>query len=424
MTTSPPLAAAPGDVSSRSGFWHFWAASGISSLGSGITAVALPLTALVVLDASAFDVGLITAAGYAGAVILGLPAGVIVQRFPMRRLQVVMDLTRAVLIASVPVAAWLHLLTIAQLVLVGLTISLANILFDVANTAFLPSIVSKEELTARNSLVSGTLATTQLAGPSLGGVLVQLLGPATSLLTDGVSYLMSAAFLGRIRTESTHSPARRHDPFGRQVKEGLRFALQHPVIRPSVLASAAFNLASGIVLAVAPVFLVRTADLPAGTVGLVLACDGAGALAGAALTTPLAARLGTARTALLATLAGAATTLLMPLADSAWAAVSFGLGLAGFAAGITVLSILTRTHRQTVTPHHLLPRVVASVRFFTWGALPIGALLGGTTADTLSPRGALYTASALVVFAPLSLYWSKVRTMRNLEDQPPLPADS
>ncbi|MEW2165934.1 MFS transporter [Streptomyces sp. NPDC007084] len=416
MTTGPQVTTVPGGTSSRSGFWYFWAASGIGSLGSGVTAIALPLTALVVLDASAFDVGLITAASYAGAVLLGLPAGVIVQRFPMRRLQVLMDLVRAVLIASVPVAAWLHILTIAQLVLVGLFISLANILFDVANTAFLPSIVGKEELTARNSLISGTLATTQLAGPSLGGLLVQLLGAATSMITDAVSYLLSAALLGRIRAESPRSPKSHQEPFVRQIREGLRFVFQHPVIRPSVLASTAFNLASGIVLAVTPVFLVRTAGLPAGTVGLVLACDGVGALAGAMITTRLAGRLGTARAVVVATVAGAAATLLMPLARSNWAAVGFGLGLAGFAAGITVLSILTRTHRQTVTPPPLLPRVVASVRFFTWGAIPVGALLGGSTADALSARGALYTACALVAFAPLALYWSKIRTIRNLDD--------
>ncbi|MFG2311821.1 MFS transporter [Streptomyces sp. NPDC048566] len=416
MTTGPQLTTVPGGTSARSGFWYFWASSGISSLGTGVTAVALPLTALVVLDASAFDVGLITAASYAGAVLLGLPAGVIVQRFPMRRLQVLMDLIRAVLIASVPAAAWLHILTIAQLVLVGLFISLANILFDVANTAFLPAIVGKEELTARNSLISGTLATTQLAGPSLGGLLVQLLGAATSLFTDAISYLLSAVLLGRIRAESPRSPAHGHEPFVRQIREGVRFVLRHPVIRPSVLASTAFNLASGIVLAVAPVFLVRTAGLPAGTVGLVLACDGLGALAGAAITTRLAAGLGTARAAVLATAAGAAATLLLPLARSSWTAVCFALGLAGFAAGITILSILTRTHRQTVTPPHLLPRVVASVRFFTWGALPVGALLGGTIADTLSARGALGTACALVVLAPLALYASTVRTLGNLDD--------
>lgn len=417
MTTGPQTAAPPKNgPSSRSGFWYFWAASGTSSLGSGITAVALPLTALVVLDASAFGVGLITAASYAGAVLIGLPAGVIVQRFPMRRLQVTTDLARAALIASVPVAAWLHILTLTQLVLVGLLISLANIIFDVANTAYLPQIVTKEELTARNSLISGTMATTQLAGPSLGGLLVQTLGAATSLLTDAVSYLLSATLLWRIPKEGTRPPARNHEPFTKQIKEGLKFVLQHPVIRPCVLSSTAFNLSSGVILALAPVFLIRTAGLPAGTVGLVLAADGVGALAGAAITTRLAAKTGTARTVVAATTAGAVTALCMPLAHSHWTAPCFALGQAGFAAGITIQSILTRTHRQSVTPPHLLPRVVASVRFFTWGALPIGALLGGITADTLGTRNALLTGCLLAFLAPLALTLSKVRTTKNLTD--------
>ncbi|NML51330.1 MFS transporter [Streptomyces sp. R302] len=416
MATSPQTTAPHSGASSGSGFWYFWAASGISSLGSGITAIALPLTALVVLDASAFEVGIITAASYAGAVLIGLPAGVIVQRFPMRGLQVAMDLIRAALIASVPVAAWLHMLTLTQLVLVGLFISLANILFDVANTSFLPALVSKEELTARNSLLSGTLATTQLAGPSLGGLLVQMLGAATSLLTDAVSYLLSAVFLWRIPGKGSRLPARSHEPFTEQIKAGVRFVLRHPVIRPCVLASTAFNLSSGALLAIAPVFLVRTAGLSAGTVGLVLACDGVGALAGAAVTTRLAATIGSARASLAATAVGAVITLCMPLAHSSWTAVCFGLGQAGFAAGITAFSILTRTHRQSVTPPDLLPRVVASVRFFTWGAIPIGALLGGSSAEAFGARNALFAGCAVAFLAPLALFLSKVRHTRDLTD--------
>lgn len=414
MTTGPQTAALHSGSSSGSGFWHFWAASAASSLGSGVTAVALPLTALVALHASGFAVGLITAASYAGTVLIGLPAGVIVQRFTMRRLQVTMDLARAALIASIPVAAWLHVLTLAQLVLVGLFISLANIIFDVANTAFFPTIVSKEELTARNSLLSGTLATTQLAGPSIGGFLVQTLGAATSLLTNGVTYVLSAAFLWRVPGGESRPPARSHEPFTEQVKEGLRYVLKHPVIRPCVMAATAFNFSSGVLLAVAPVFLVRTAGLSAGTVGLVLATDGVGALAGAAITTRLAAMVGTARSVVAATAAGAVIALCMPLANSSGTAVCFSIGQAGFAAGVTVLSILTRTHRQTVTPPDLLPRVVASVRFFTWGAIPLGALLGGTATDTFGARSALFAGCTLAFLAPLALCFSEVRSSRDL----------
>ncbi|CAK7288305.1 MFS transporter [Streptomyces sp. RM1] len=416
MTTGSPTVAPPRGTSSDSGFWYYWGAAGISSLGSGITAIALPLTALVALDASAFEVGLITAASYAGAVLIGLPAGVIVQHFPLQRLQVGMDLARAALIASVPVAAWLHLLTLVQLVLVGLFISLANILFDVANTSFLPSIVPKEKLTARNSLISGTLATTQLAGPSLGGLLVQILGAATSLVTDAVSYLLSASLLWRIPRDGSRRPARSHEPFAQQIKAGLRFVVRHPVIRPCVMASTALNLSSGAVLALAPVFLVRTAGLPAGTVGLVLASDGVGALMGASLTTRLAARIGTARTALAATTAGAVITLCMPLAHSGWAAPCFAVGQGGFAAGITVFSVITGTHRQSVTPPDLLARVVASVRFFTWGAIPIGALLGGSVADAFGTRNALFAGCTVAFVAPLALCFSQVRGKRDLDN--------
>jgi MFS family permease len=395
-------------------FWRYWAGSTVSSVGDAVTAVALPLVAVETLRASSFEVSLITAASYASWILIGLPAGVLVQRLPLRGTQVAMDLVRALVLLSVPVAAALGHLHLVHLVVVALVIGLAGVVFDVGNSTLLPSIVSKEELTARNSLTSASSAATQLGGPSLGGVLVQLVGAAASLLVDVVSYLVSALLL-----QSLPRPARETRPpadtsMGRQIRDGWRFVTRHPVIGPCVAAATLVNFACGALMALAPVFLVRTLGLPVGVVGLLMAAEGAGSLLGAAVTPLLARRLGGARAVLAATSVGAVLAALVPLASGGWGTLPYVAGTVGFAMGVVVLSILTRTHRQTVTPPELLPRVMATVRFVSWGAVPVGALTAGLLAGTAGPRGALWLVSAAGAAAAVTLAVSPLRRLHDL----------
>ncbi|WP_441251409.1 MFS transporter [Kitasatospora sp. McL0602] len=407
----------PGERPSSTGaFWRYWAASTISNTGGAVTTVALPLLAVTTLRASSFQVSLLTAAGDVAWLLISLPAGVLVQRLPLRGVQVAMDLTRAAAVLSVPVAAALGVLSLTQLVLVALVVGLARVVFDVGNSSFLPSIVSKDELTARNSLTSASASATQLGGPSLGGVLVQFVGGAASMLVDAVSYLASALLLrsipGAPRTTTTGGAARA--PFLEQVKDGLRFVGRHPVIRPCVAAATLINFCCGAFAALTPVFLVRTLGAPASLVGVLMATEGAGSLLFAAVTTPLARRLGSARAVLLSSAVVTTTAFLMPLAGHRWGLALFALGNAGFAAGVVVLSILTRTHRQTVTPPELLPRVMASVRFISWGALPFGALAAGLASTAFGPRSALLLTCTVLLLVPTVLLLSPLRRLRDL----------
>src|SRR6266568_2107448 len=225
-------------------FFRYWPATAISGAGSAMTAVALPLTAMLVLNASAFEVSLITAASYVAWIVLGLPAGVITQRLPLRTMQVTMDLTRAVAIGSVPLAWWLGHLTVAQLALVALVMSCATVLFDVSNSTFVPAVVDHADLTSRNSLLSGTDAVTQLGGPSLGGVLVQLLSAPTTLLVDAVSYLVSAVLLRTLPAGVLQRPAS-SPRISTMIREGWRFVIGHPVMRPCAAVAAIINFVSG-----------------------------------------------------------------------------------------------------------------------------------------------------------------------------------
>ncbi|MGM9440818.1 MFS transporter [Streptomyces murinus] len=395
-------------------FWRYWTASTASGVGDAVTTVALPLVAIETLHAGAFEVSLLPAARFVAWLAIGLPAGVIVQRLPLRGTQIAMDLIRAAAMAWVPLAAALGILRLWQLVLVTLVIGLAGVVFDVGNSTFLPSIVSKEELTARNSLLSGSSAATQLGAPSLGGVLVQFCGAATSLLVDAVSYVVSGVILWTVpRPKDKRAPAAAGSPWA-QISEGWRYVTRHPVIRPCVTAATLVNFVCGTLIALTPLYLVRTLGTPVGLVGVVMATDGLGSLLGAALTPRLAARLGSARAIRWATPVGAVALVLLPLSSGGWGLLLFGLGNTVFTMGVVVLSILTRTHRQSVTPPELLPRVMATVRFVSWGAVPVGSLLAGTAAAGLGARDALWLVGAVSLLAPLALWAGPVRRMRVL----------
>ncbi|MGV9387317.1 MFS transporter [Nonomuraea sp. NPDC003707] len=396
-------------------FWRWWTAGTTSAVGSAMGAVALPLTALTVLDASALEMGMIAAAGYVAWIVIGLPAGVMVQRLPMRRVQIGADLARAAAVISIPLAWWLDRLTVAQLVIVALVISFADVIFDVANSTFLPSIVSKEQLQSRNSLTSGTQATTQLGGPSVGGLIVQVLGAVPTLLVDAASYLVSALLLRTLPERRSETPER-WPPVRAMIREGWRFVVHHPVMRPCMWAATAANTVCGAQHALYALYLVRELHAEPGLVGLLLAADGVGTLIGAALTNHITARLGTARALIVAGFVSLAGALVVPLGTGWQAFVAFAIGNVVFSAGVVVFSVVTRTYRQIASPPDLLPRVMATVRFVSWGAIPIGGLIAGAVAGVLSGRVTLMIFVVAAACMPLVLLASPIRHLRDLTD--------
>lgn len=397
-------------------FWQYWSASAISNVGDAVTTVALPLTAVELLGASSFQVSWLTAAAYAAWILIGLPAGVIVGRLPLRGAQVAMDLFRAAALASVPIAWWAGGLTMTQLVLVALVVSLATVISSVGSATFLPAIVTKDQLTARNSVMSGSVAVTQLGGPSLGGVLVQFFSAPVALVVDVASYLMSAALLAGLPRPGRVQPERSHTSAVTLIKDGIRYVVRHPVIGPCTMCAAITNFVCGALMALTPVFLVRTLGAPAWLVGLLIAAEGLGSLVGAALTPRLARRMGTARAIMAAAIASTLLALAMPFSRGSWGFALFGIGNAGLASGVVVFSILTRTYRQTEAPPELFPRVMATVRFISWGVIPFGALAAGAIASVAGNRTAMWLACLVYFAAPCSLLLSKIRHCKDLTD--------
>lgn len=417
MTATPQQQVQP--RANRTGlFWRYWSAFTISNVGDAVTTVALPLTAVIVLKASAFQVALLTTARYAGWLLIGLPSGVIVHRLPLRGAQVSMDLIRAAALLSVPIAAWAGVLDLAQLVGVAFVVGIASVIFDVGNSTFLPFIVPKSELLARNSLMSGSQAAVLLGGPSLGGLLVSLVGAATSIVADVVSYVISAVLLQGLPRSPRSRPSGQTRMIG-QIKVGWHYVTRHPIIGPCALTAALTNFVGGGLIALTPVFLVRTLETPTKLVGVLMATGGLGSLLGAALAPKLTRRFGSARATIWTLAAASVAASLMPLASYGWWIILFALGNASYGVGVTMLGVVTRTHRQTASPPELLSRVMATVKFISWSVIPFGALAAGVMGSALGLRGAFWVLCALAVLAPLLLLASPVRRQRDLTDAVP-----
>lgn len=402
-------------------FWRFWTATTVSSLGTGVTTVALPLIAVSTLHASSFEVGLVVAATYAAWILVGLPAGPIVSQWPLRRTQVSMDLIRFAVLGSVPVAALLDWLSLVQVVLVALIVGICSVPFDVANSTFIVSIVPRDELAARNATLSASVSASQLAGPSLGGLLVQWLGASLAVIIDSVSYLVSAVLLYRM-PEVPPDPARRAErrSIWQEIRDGISYVRAHPSIRSTTINVTIINFVSGGVMVLMPLFLVRVLDAPAFVVGVLYACEGVGGLAGSALV-PWSARRGSATALRQASLACRLFALLMPAAPRHLVGyVLFGLGLAGFSAGVVVLALLSRTHRQIATPRALLPHVMATVKFVSWSVIPVGGVAAGALASVFGVRTTLWGSCLLLLAAPIVLALGPIRHVRVL----PLPEDA
>ncbi|MFB4264247.1 MFS transporter [Nonomuraea sp. GTA35] len=390
-----------------------------TQLGTQVSGVAIPLLAVVTLDASPLQLGLVTASGTVAFALIGLPAGAWIDRWRRRPVLVAADLARAALLATIPLAAFLGMLTIAQLVVVSLLAGAARVFFDVGYQSYLPSVVGRAGLLAGNSAMETFRAGGQVAGPGVGGWAVTVLGAANVVLVQAVTFAVSAASLLAIRAPEPPPPPR---PLpGRlvaEIREGLAFVARTRVLRAVAITSAAGNFSFAIASAVSFVFMVRTLGLSPAAIGLVLAAGSLAALAGAALTPRLARRAGSARVIWLSLAVTGPIGLLSPLAQPGWALALLVAGTAAGELGQIVYAVTNVSLRQRLCPEHLLGRVNATMRFLMMSLFPLGALVGGVLGEAAGPRQALWTAAVVILLSPLPVY-AALRGIRDVEDVPP-----
>ncbi|GAA0588544.1 MFS transporter [Streptomyces crystallinus] len=401
----------------RRDFRMLLAGAAAGQLGAQVTLVALPLVAVLELDASAFQVGLLTAAETAAFLLVGLPAGALTDRLRKRPLMIRADLVRAVAMASIPAAALADALTMAQLYAVALITGVATVFFDVAHQSFLPQILPREELMAGNGGLETVRSTAQVAGPGAGGGLVQLVGAHLAVLADAFGYLLSALFLLRIDQREEPPRVAADASLRKDIAEGIRFVTGHPLLRVIALTTALCNLCMAVLMATQTVHLVRVVGLEPGALGLVLSASAVGGLLGAVCSGRLAARWGQARLILWSVLLSGPFAVLWPLSGhGTWGAILFAAGSAGTSFGAVVYNIAQVSFRQGLCPPRLLGRMNATLRFLMWGTLPLGALLGGALAQSFGPRTALACCAAGFLAVPLPLLLSPLRRMRDLPE--------
>jgi MFS family permease len=402
-------------------FRQLYVADTISQLGTQVSLLALPLVAVLALHATTFEVGALSACETAAFLLVGLPAGAWVDRLRRRHVLIAGDLGRAVLLGSIPVAWWLHWLTVEQLFVVALLAGVCTVFFDVAYQSYLPHLVGRDNLVEGNAKLESVRAVNQIAGPTAAGLIIQWLSAPFAVAVDAVSYLGSALFVTRIGRREERPERGPEAHLGREIMEGLRFVLGNRLLRSIAACTGSSNLFGSIGMALEVVLLARLLRLDPWQIGLVSSVSAVGGLVGAFTATRVSKWLGQGQTIWISIAVTAPFALLMPLAQRGillWLA-AVGNGIWWY--GAVVYNVAQVSFRQGLCPERLLGRMNATMRFLVWGTMPIGGLVGGVLGQTLGVREAMWIGAIGGLFCFLPVFLSPLRGMRELPSHEPDP---
>jgi MFS family permease len=400
-------------------FRNFWLGQSISLLGDQITYIALPLAAVLVLDAGPAQMGYLGAAALLPHLLLSLPAGVRLDRVARRRrVLITCDLARAALLASVPIAYGFDVLTLGQLYVVAFLAGCFAVLFDLSYPTVFVSVTPRDDYLEGNSLIHGSRSFSYVAGPSVGGILVQAFSAPFAILADAVSYVASALFLSRVR--APEAPVEEQEgTFRAQVAEGLRFIGGNTIFRPTLTAVATLNFFNFAFGALFVLYATRTLGIGAGTLGLVLGAGAVGGIIGAVVAARIGRAIGVGRAFLLGCVLFPAPLTLVPLADGPRSLVIAMLFTAEFLSGlgVMILDINVGSIMFALTPDRLRSRATGAFNFVNWGIRPIGALVGGIVGAWIGVRTTLWITSIGAIAGALWLLPSPVPALRELPEE-------
>ncbi len=415
----PRLRLPRGGLWAHGDFLKLWSAETISQFGTQVSALALPLVAVLVLDASAFAVSALVTIEFLPFILFSLPAGVWVDRLRRKPILVIGDVGRAVLLASVPVAYLADALTIWQLYVVGFGVGVLTVLFDVAYMAYLPSLVEREQLVEGNSKLEISRSAAQIGGPGLAGGLVSVFTAPYAVLVDAISYVGSALFLLRIRRPEPlpEAPAGAPRPsMLRDVREGLGYVLGNRYLRAIATCTGTSNLFGSMAFAILLVYAVRTLEMSAGLIGIVFALGNVGTLAAAVLSSRIIARLGVGPTIVASAMMFGPATLLLPAAPTSFPAPFLVASMLLFGFAGVVYNITQGSFRQAITPERMQGRMNSVMRFIVWGVIPLGSLAGGALGSWIGLRETLWVAAICSSFTFLPVLLSPVRRLREMPE--------
>lgn len=398
-------------------FLKLWIGQSVSLIGSRISEIAIPLTAVLTLQASPAQIGLLGAAEPAAWLLFGLFAGVSADRLRRRPIMIAADFGRAILLAVIPLAAVLGVLHIEMLYVISFVAGLLGVFFVVAYQSYLPTLVRQDALLARNGNLEASKSIAEIAGPGIAGTLVEVFTAPIAVLANAVSFLFSALTLASIRvTEETPSRPKKPSDIWPEVVEGVRFIFGHPVLRSLTLFMGAANLFVTAGMTLYPLYTVREIGISAEAFGFILAGGSGAALVGAMVSNSAVRRLGLGNAVLVAAFSAGVSFLLIPMAEGTGVLVipMLAFSQAVFAFSITMANVNVITLYQVTTPERMLGRVNATQRMVIYGTPLVGALLGGFFGEVFGSRITLVMASGGQIAAAMWLAFSPVRELREL----------
>jgi MFS family permease len=400
-------------------FLKLWSAETVSRFGSEISGLALPLVAVIVLDATAFEVSALFVIEFLPFVLFALPAGVWVDRLKRKPILVIADLGRAVLLGSIPIAYAFDVLYLGQLYVVGFLVGTCTVFFDVSYQSYLPSLVARDRLVEGNSKLEISRSASQLGGPGLAGVLIGAIGAPAAVLVDAVSFVGSAVFLFGIRKPEVLPEREEGAPkpsMFQEAKEGLSYVLGNRYLRAISICTATSNLFYSLGGAVIIVYAVRELNLSAAAIGIILSVANAGPMLAAFTTNKVFERIGVGRTILGTAMLFSVAALFYPLAPHSFPAPFLIAGgvIGGYAA--VAYNITQVSFRQAICPERMQGRMNAVIRFLVWGTMPIGALSGGAIGSLVSLHFALWVGAIGALFSFLPIALSPVRSIETMPE--------
>jgi MFS family permease len=401
-------------------FRRLWFGQTISVFGDQITQLGLPLVAVLTLGADATQMGTLTAVGLLPHLLFSLLAGVWLDRVrARRRLMIAADLGRAALIASIPVAFGLGVLSMPQLYVVGFLSGTLAVIFDLSWNTLFVSVTERDRYVEAMALLNGSRSLASVAGPTVGGILVQILGAPLAMLGDAFSYLGSVVFLRRIR--APEPPIEHEEGSTRErLLAGLSFVIGDPIMRPTLLSVATVNLFTFASSALFILYATTTLGVSPGALGLALGTGSVGAVIGAIFATRIGRRIGLGPAYALGLLVFPVSLLLIPLAGPEMSMTlilallfgsEFGAGL-----GVMILDINVGAIIYARTPDRIRARAAGAFRFINYGVRPIGALFGGLLGGAIGVREAILATTIAAVGGVLFLIGSPVLRLRDLPE--------
>ncbi|WP_341927315.1 MFS transporter [Nocardioides psychrotolerans] len=413
MPDAPPPLGSPS-------FGRFWAAATLSSFGTAVTTVAMPVLVVTTLQASPFEVGVVNAAQFVPYAVLGLLAGVYADRWRRQRILVWSSVGQAVTLGAIPVLSALDALEVWALVVLLLLFGSFSVFAFAATQSLLPRLVPRERLVVANARLDQTDAAAQTLGPAIGGGLVGLLGAPVAIAVDAVSYLVDAVLNAGLRVEEPPSDASAPRHLGREIGEGLRWTYRHPTLAPLAASTHVWFLANAAGFTALTLVALREMALSAFVFGLLVAVAGITGLIGASLAPALGRRIGAGPAIIAARAPYPLAWLLVALAptvpdpDTAGVALlALALGVHGLAGGLENANDMGLW--QLITPDGLLGRVNATRRSVNRSIAALGAVLGGTSVMLLGGSATLVGVAVVFGLAFAVAALSPLRAVRQVD---------